>query len=131
MKIIWCMVPQMCNVDIWTIFLRLTPLTTQKIKILKTCKKHLEISFYTSVPQIMTICYTFSEIWCVKDAVMFHFGHFYQNLKENEKKSLEVPSFYKSVPKIMTIWITVPDIWHTTDVIVIFHFGLFFALLPS
>ena len=25
---------------------------------------------------------------------------------------------------------TVPEIWHTTDVIVIFHFGLIFALLP-
>ena len=25
---------------------------------------------------------------------------------------------------------TVPEIWHMTDVIVIFHFRLFFALLP-
>ena len=29
----------------------------------------------------------------------------------------------------MIIWYTVPEIWHKTDVIVIFHFGLFFALL--
>ena len=36
----------------------------------------------------------------------------------------------KSVSKIMIISYTVPEIWHTTDVIVIFHFGLFFALLP-
>ena len=25
---------------------------------------------------------------------------------------------------------TVPEIWHVTDKIVIFHFGLFFTLLP-
>ena len=29
----------------------------------------------------------------------------------------------------MIICCTVPEIWHMTDVIVIFHFGLFFALL--
>ena len=29
----------------------------------------------------------------------------------------------------MIICYTVPEIWHVTDVIVIFHFGLFFALL--
>ena len=30
----------------------------------------------------------------------------------------------------MIICYTVPEIWHVTDVIVIFHFGLFLALLP-
>ena len=30
----------------------------------------------------------------------------------------------------MIICYTVPEIWCVTDVIVIFHFGLFFALLP-
>ena len=30
----------------------------------------------------------------------------------------------------MIIGFTVPEIWHVTDVTVIFHFGLFFALLP-
>ena len=39
-------------------------------------------------------------------------------------------SFYTSVPKIMIICYTVPQIC-VTDVIVIFHFGLFFALLPK
>ena len=38
--------------------------------------------------------------------------------------------FYTSLPKIMIICYTVPEIWHVTDVIVIFHFGLFFVLLP-
>ena len=40
-------------------------------------------------------------------------------------------SFYTNVPKIMIIWYTVPEIWCVTDVIVIFHFELFFALLPN
>ena len=39
-------------------------------------------------------------------------------------------SFYTSAPKIMIIYYTVPEIWHLTDVIVIFHIGQFFAILP-
>ena len=46
------------------------------------------------------------------------------------KKSLEILSFYTSVPQIMIIWYAVPETWRVTDVIVIFLFGLFFALLP-
>ena len=38
-------------------------------------------------------------------------------------------SFYTSVQKIMIIWYTVPEILRVTDVIVIFHSGLFIALL--
>ena len=30
----------------------------------------------------------------------------------------------------MIIGYTVPEMWHVTDVIVIFHFGLHFSLLP-
>ena len=46
------------------------------------------------------------------------------------KKHLEIPSFYTSEPEIMIIYYTVPEIWHVMDVIVISHFGLFFALQP-
>ena len=46
------------------------------------------------------------------------------------KTYLEISSFYTSLPKTMIIGCTVPEIWWMTDVIVIFHFGLFFALLP-
>ena len=62
----------------WTIFCPFTPLTTQKIKILKNWKKHLEISsFYTSVPKIMIICYTVPEIWHVTNViVIFILGYF-------------------------------------------------------
>ena len=34
-------------------------------------------------------------------------------------------------PKIMIIYYTVPEIWRVTDLIVVFHFGLFFVLLPT
>ena len=47
-----------------------------------------------------------------------------------KKKTLKISSFYTSVPKIMIICYTVPEIWCVRDVIVFFHFGLFFALLP-
>ena len=45
------------------------------------------------------------------------------------KKRKDISSFYRSVLKIMIIGYTVPETWHMTDVIVIFHLGLFFALL--
>ena len=51
--------------------------------------------------------------------------------KKKRKKFPEILPFYTSVPKIMTICHTVPEIWHMADLIVIFHFGPFFALLPS
>ena len=70
----WDMVRDGQNLlSFWTIFCPFTPLTTQKIKLLKKLKKHLDIS-----------------------------------------------SFYT----------TVPSKWRITDLIVIFQFGLFFALLP-
>ena len=50
--------------------------------------------------------------------------------KKKEKKCLDISSFYNSVPKIMIICYIVAEIWHVTYAIVIFHFGLFFALLP-
>ena len=46
------------------------------------------------------------------------------------KKTLEISPFYTNVPKILIIDYTVPEIQCMADVIFIFHFGLFFALLP-
>ena len=43
-------------------FLHFTPIATQKMK---KWKKYIKISFYTSVPKIMIICYTVpDEIEC-------------------------------------------------------------------
>ena len=43
---------------------------------------------------------------------------------------MAISLFYTSAPKIMIICYTVPEMWHVTHVIFIFHFGLFFALVP-
>ena len=40
-------------------------------------------------------------------------------------------SFNTSAPKIMIICFTVPKIRHVRDVIIIFHFGQFFALFAQ
>ena len=118
----------------------LPPLTAQKIKIQKNIKKSMEIpSFYTGVPKIMIIYYTVPET--VHDkcnnyfpfwAIFFLFTHLtaQQFFLKKWQKYLEISSFYTSVPKIMIICYTVPEIWCVTDVIVILHFGLFFAHLP-
>ena len=60
----------------WVIFCSFTPLTTQKVKILKKWKKQLDISsFYTGIPNIMIVCYTVPEIWHVTSVIaIFHFG---------------------------------------------------------
>ena len=118
------------------------PKNPKKSKFWKTEKKSLEIlSFYTSVLRILIIWYTVPEILCVTDViVIFHFGLFFALLapwqtekskfQKKGKKILEMSSFYTSVLRIMVIWYTVPEILCVTDVTVIFHFGLFFALLP-
>ena len=48
---------------------------------------------------------------------------------KSEKNRQKISSCYTSVPKIMIICYTVPEIYRVTDASVIFHFGLFFALL--
>ena len=66
--------------------------------------------------------------------ILGYFLLFYQGEKwkcqKKIKKHLEISSFYTSVPKLMIICYAVPEIWYVTDVIVVFHFGLFFAVLP-
>ena len=82
--IIWCTVPEIWSVTdrifchLGQFFCHFTPLKTWKINILNKWRKNLEIlSFYTSIPKIMTICCTVPEIWCVTDViVVFYFGVF-------------------------------------------------------
>ena len=67
-----------CYLSFWVIFCPFTSLTGQNIKIKKKIKKGLAIpSFYNSVPKIMIICYMVPQIWCVKDAIIFHFRLFF------------------------------------------------------
>ena len=87
--------------------------------------KRLEISFYTSAPKIMIICYTVSEIWCVTGVIIFHFGLFFAILTpltaweikilKKWKKHLQISWFYICVTKIIIKWCTVAKIWRMTD----------------
>ena len=92
--------------------------------------------FYTSVPKLMITCYTVPDIWCMLDVIVFHLGYFLpfyppnSPKNKNLKKHLEISSFYTSVPKIMIICYTILKIWCVKDVIVVFHSGHFFTLLP-
>ena len=64
----------------------------------------------------------------------FIFGRFLLHRKikifQKMKKYLGISLFYTRVPKIMIICYNVPQIQRVTDVIFIFHFGLYFSLLP-
>ena len=88
---IWSMTDRIF-LSFWAIFWRVTPLTPQKIKILKKWKKCQEmLSFYPSVPKIMIICYIVPAIWHRTDIIfIFHVGlflHFYPTSSpKNEKK---------------------------------------------
>ena len=129
-----------CYFSFWAILFHFTLLTAQKMNISKTWKKHMEISsFYTCVQKIMITCYTA----CVTDCYLSFWSFFcpfipltaqkmkiWKKWKRKKKKRLTITSFYTHIPKIMIICYTVPEIWCMTNVIVIFHFGLFFALLP-
>ena len=67
-----------CYISFWAIFYPFTSPTARKTKVKKKMKKTPgDIFFYNSVPEIMIICYTFPEIWCVTDLIMFHFGPFF------------------------------------------------------
>ena len=89
-------------------------------------------SIYTREPKTIIICYTVPKIWCMTDYFSFWatFCPFTPLTPQNtKKKHLEISLFYTSVPNIMIICYNVPEIGLMTDVIVMFHFGLFFALL--
>ena len=125
----------------WTIFCTFTPLTTQKIKILKKMKKppgdiiilhkctinynHMMYGScdtkgdrHNSLPFWTVFC-PFIPLTTRKIKIL-----------KNWKKYVEISWFYKSVTKIMITCYTVPEIWYVTDVI-IFHLGPFFAILPT
>ena len=105
MKIIWCMIPETWSMtDFFSHFGPFLPFytppplprKTQRIKISKKWKKYLEISFYTSVPKIMIICYTVHEIWCVTDVIItFHFGLFFALLPPITARKMKTSKKWK------------------------------------
>ena len=60
-----------CYFSFWAIFCPFTPLTAQKIKILKKWNKKMKVwSFYTCVQKIMIRWCMVPEIWCTTDEQM-------------------------------------------------------------
>ena len=90
----------------WTIFCPFTLLTSQKIKILKKWKKHLEIlSFYTCAPEVKIIWCMVLEIWSAAGRIFVIFGPFFalyptDNLKNqnfNKKKDTWIYNHFTRV----------------------------------
>ena len=137
----WDMVSDRCNCyfSFWAIFCPFTPLTTQKIKILKkwkktpgdiiilhVCTKNYDQMMYGSWDMVCDGCnyFSFWAIFCPFTPLTTR----KIKISKKWKQLLDISSFYTT--KIMIICYTVPEIWRVTGVIVIFHFRLFSALLP-
>ena len=126
---VWFLRYQVWQTEIFFIldnFLPIYALKTQKIKILRKPKKHLEIlSLYNSVPKIMIICYTVPDMARDRCNCYFSFWAIFcpftpltaQKVKISKKwkKHLEISSFYTCAPKIIIRWTMVSEKWCTTD----------------
>ena len=121
----------------WTFFCRFTPLSTQKIKVLKKLKKCLEIlPFYTCVPQMKIIWCMVSEILSMMDSIFCHLDHFYP---PNNPKNQNFEKIKKTPGDIITLHMCTInenhmiygswDMEHVTDRIFC-HFGPLFSILP-
>ena len=100
------------------------------IIILHVCTKIHDHMLYCSWDMACEGCncyFSFSAIFCPFTSKKWQKNDKFKKMKK-KKKHLEISPFYTIIPKILFICYTVPKIWHVNDVI-IFHFGLFFALL--
>ena len=124
----------------WIIFCPCNPLTTQKIKILKKWKKMPGDIIILQMCTINDNCMIYGS-WD-KESNGQNFLLFWTTfclfnplktrkikISWKRKTCLEISPFYTSVSKLMIICDTAPEIWPMTDVTIIFHFGLFLALL--
>ena len=120
------------------IFCPFSPLTTWKIKTLKKTPGDITILhiFTTNDSHMIYGSWDMARDKCNYFLFWAIFCHFTPTtsrkikILKKWKKHLEIPSFYICIPKIMIRWCALPEIWCVTEVIVISHFGLFFALLP-
>ena len=145
MMIIWCMVPEkwrngVPQTDFFVIsdyFLPFYPPNNIKIEQMKKMPGNI-ISLKCTIKDK----HMMYDSWDMNRdrecfAILCYFLPFYspnnpkkQNEKKKREKHPQILPFDNSVPKIMIICHTVTEIWCITDVIIIFHFGLCFALLP-
>ena len=100
------------------------------IIILHKCTINCDYMLYCSWDMVRDGCNCYFSFWAAFCFYPSNSPKISKKMKKKKKKWLEISSFYTSVPKLIIICYTVPEIWCMMDVIVIFHFGLFFALLP-
>ena len=112
----------------WTIFCHFTPLTTQKIKILKKWRKKPSGDIIILHKCTINDNHIMYGSWDMeRDGQNFcHFEQFLPLYPNNNPGNQNL-----SAPKIMIIWYTVCEIWRVTDVIVIFHFWAIFCPFTS
>ena len=102
------------------------------IVILHNCTNNYDYRLYCSWDMSCDRCNWYFSFWailCPCTPPPFTTAQ-KRKISKKWKKCLKISSLYTIVPVTMIIGYTVPEIWDMTDVIVIFHFGLFFALLP-
>ena len=131
-----------CCFSFWEIFCPFTPPNNPKnepskkkkkrlgdIIILHKCSKNYDYMLYCSWDMVCDQCNCYFSSW----AIFCPFNHlttWKMKISIKWKKHLVISSFHTSLPKTMIICYTVPVIWRMTHDIVIFHFALFFGLLP-
>ena len=108
-------------------FCPFTPLTIQKIKILKKWKKKwLEIISFTQLYQkswsyvTLFMRYDVWGMWFLFFILGYFLPFYHPNNQKNQNfrkmiKHLEISSFHTCVPKIMITWCLVPETWSATD----------------
>ena len=111
------------------IFCFVTPLLTSKIQIWKKdVKKSLEIlSFYTCIPLIKIIWCMVPEVWSSADNFFVILGSPLRFYPPNNLKNENIKNDFTQVYQKSWYHVILFLRWCVRDVIVIFHFGLFFA----
>ena len=124
----------------WATFCPFTPLLTRKVKFGNNVKNAWRYHPFKHVNHKWR-SYDVCGSWDVeRDRIICHFGLFFCHftplttwkikILKKWKMHLEISSFYTRVIQITIIWRMVPQICSAVDRSY-YHFGLFFALLPS
>ena len=118
----------------WTIFYPFTPPWTQKIKILKKWKKHLNIlSLYKCVPEMTVIWCMVPEIWSAKDRSFCYFGTFFVLFTPLTTWKIKIFKIWKNTCRYhftcvyhkrqsYDLWILRSRAWRTYFFIILDHF---------
>ena len=142
--IIWYMVPEIWSTtecfSFWIFFCPFCPTNNlPKENFEKINSRYHDFTLVYQKSQPYAILFLRYDMWWMQLLffILVYFLPFYpangpnnQNWKKKKKikKILGFSSIYTILPKIIIICYTVPEIWCLKNVIVIFHFGILFAL---